>query len=97
MLLAANQVGRAKARSVTPMISAASHHVIFFAVAFNSTSCNFIIRSVSIAEYCFVVSNHKLPPPFFQSGQLMCEFDRTDHILATRNEFGACGGLSSLI
>jgi len=30
-----------------------------------------------------VVSNHKLPPPFFQSGQLMCEFHRTDHILAT--------------
>jgi hypothetical protein len=35
------------------MISAASRQVIFFAIAFNNTSCNFIIRSVSAAEYCF--------------------------------------------
>jgi hypothetical protein len=33
------------------MISAAYHQVIFFAIAFNSTSCNFIIRSVSAAVY----------------------------------------------
>ncbi len=38
--------------SITPMISAASHQVIFFAMAFNGTSCNFIIRSVSAAGYC---------------------------------------------
>jgi len=34
------------------MISAADHQLIFFAIAFNSTSCSFIIRSVSAAEYC---------------------------------------------
>jgi hypothetical protein len=33
------------------MISAAAHQVIFFAIAFNSTSCNFIIRSDSAAVY----------------------------------------------
>ena len=65
------------------MISAASHQVIFFAIAFNSTSCSFIIRSVSAAEYCCEVSTLQLPPPLFQSGQFMCEFHRTDHILAT--------------
>jgi hypothetical protein len=65
------------------MISAASHQVIFLAIAFNSTSCSFIIRSVSAAEYCGVVFNHQLPPPLFQSGHFMCEFHRTDHILAT--------------
>ena len=43
---------RRMVRSVTPMISAASHHRIFLAIAFNNTSCNFIIRSVSAAEYC---------------------------------------------
>src|SRR6516225_9431783 len=70
-------------RSVTPMISAASHQVIFLAIAFNNTSCSFIIRSVSAAEYCPVVFNPQLPPPLFQSGHFMCEFHRTDHILAT--------------
>ena len=65
------------------MISAASHQVIFFAIAFNSTSCSFIIRSVSAAEYCFEVFNLQHPPPLFQSGQFMCEFHRTFHILAT--------------
>src|SRR5215467_3046315 len=70
-------------RSVTPMISAASHQVSFLAIAFNNTSCNFIIRSVSAAEYCFEVFNLQLPPPLFQSGQFMCELDRTDHILTT--------------
>jgi hypothetical protein len=33
------------------MISAACHQVIFFAIAFSSTSCSFIIRSISAAEY----------------------------------------------
>lgn|GEM_PF-5025829 len=33
------------------MIYAASHHVIFFAIAFDNTSCSFIIRSVSEAAY----------------------------------------------
>ena len=34
------------------MSSAASYQVIFFAIAFNSTSCSFIIRSISAAKYC---------------------------------------------
>jgi hypothetical protein len=60
------------------MISAAAHQVIFFAIAFNSTSCSFIIRSVSAAEYRPEVFNLQLPPPLSQSGQFMCEFNRTD-------------------
>ena len=52
---------------VTPMISAASHQVIFLAIAFNNTSCSFIIRSVSAAEYCRMVFNHQLPPPLSQA------------------------------
>ncbi len=71
-------------RSVTPMISAASHQVIFLAIAFNSTSCSFIIRSISAAEYCSGLVNHPASPAALQSGQIMCELDRTDHILATR-------------
>jgi hypothetical protein len=34
-------------RGVTPMISAAITQLIFFAIAFNSTSCSFIVRSIS--------------------------------------------------
>src|ERR1700716_580342 len=65
------------------MISAASHQLIFLAIAFNSTSCNFIIRSVSAAEYCWGAFPLQLLPPLFQTGQFTCEFNRTDHILAT--------------
>jgi hypothetical protein len=32
------------------MISAAAHQLIFLAIAFNNTSCTFIIRSSSAAE-----------------------------------------------
>ena len=39
-----------------PRISAADHHVIFLAIAFSKTSCTFIIRSISAAEYCWVSS-----------------------------------------
>lgn len=37
-------------RGVTPMISAAVTRLIFLAIAFNSTSCNFIIRAIPAAE-----------------------------------------------
>ena len=43
------------------MTSAASHQVIFFAMAFSSTSCSFIIRSTSAAEYRSRLSNLKRP------------------------------------
>src|SRR5215472_5457394 len=72
-------------RSVTPMISAASHQVIFFALAFNNTSCIFIIRSTSAAGYRFAFSNHSASPLPPQSGQITCELDRTDHILTTKH------------
>jgi len=36
-------------RSVTPAISAASSQLIFFAIAFRITSCNFIARSIAAA------------------------------------------------
>src|SRR5262249_1134648 len=66
------------------MISAASHQLIFFAMAFNSPSCILIIRSTSAAGYRFGFSNHSASPvPLPQSGQITCEFDRTDHILTT--------------
>jgi hypothetical protein len=56
------------------MISAAANQLIFFAIAFNSTSCTFIIRSISAAEYCRPDSSTLQAPvsaPFFQSGQIM--------------------------
>jgi hypothetical protein len=34
-------------RSLIPSISAACHHVIFFAIACNITSCTFIARSIA--------------------------------------------------
>jgi hypothetical protein len=45
------------------MISAAFHQRIFPAIVFKSTSCNFIIRSISAAEYSWLVSTLQLPPP----------------------------------
>jgi hypothetical protein len=60
------------------MISAASHHLIFFAMAFNSTSCSFIIRSTSAVGLRLGLSNPQASPPLFQSGQIMCELDRTN-------------------
>jgi hypothetical protein len=40
----------ASAGSLIPMISAACHHVIFFAKARNMTSCTFIARSMAVFE-----------------------------------------------
>jgi hypothetical protein len=56
------------------MISAAAPQLIFFAIAFNNTSCSFIIRSISAAEYCRTLST---PQPS-QSPKIS---DRTDHAL----------------
>src|SRR5579859_4315161 len=65
------------------MISAASHQVIFLAMALSNTSCSFIIRSISAAVYGCRVSNLPASTPLFQSGQITCDEDRTDHMLAT--------------
>jgi hypothetical protein len=46
-----------------PMISAASHHVSFLAIAFNSTSCSFI---VSFRQGCVVsvgIPDRHIPAP----------------------------------
>jgi hypothetical protein len=53
------------------MISAASHQVIFFAMAFSSTSCSFIIRSISAAVYCLGV---------FNPSSVAAAAKRTDHV-----------------
>jgi hypothetical protein len=56
------------------MISAAATQLIFFAIAFNSTSCTFIIRSISPAEYCRPdLSTFQAPASaaVSQSGQIM--------------------------
>src|ERR1700676_4690769 len=59
-------------RSQTPMISAASSQLIFFAIAFKITSCSFIIRSTAVA----------LTDPGFIKPQHRCHFvKRTDHYL----------------
>jgi len=51
-------------RQLIPMISAASAQLILLAIAFNSTSCSFIIRSTSGAEYCrLVFHSPSLPTP----------------------------------
>src|SRR5512140_66086 len=60
-------------RSVTPMISAASHQVIFLAIAFNSTSFSLNIRSTSAAVYWH--SGSTLPACTGQYPK------RTDHVL----------------
>jgi hypothetical protein len=61
---------------------AAAHQVIFFAIAFNSTSCNAI--SAPLPPRLLLRGVHLwLPPPLFQSGQLIREFNRTDPTLAT--------------
>ena len=55
------------------MISAAAHQVIFFAIAFNSTSCIFIIRSIVDAEYVRLEFTLQpcAPATLFQSGHIM--------------------------
>src|SRR5579872_2872147 len=58
-------------RSVTPKISAASHHFNLPAIARRITSCTFIIRSISAAEIAGLVgSTSQHHPPL-----------RTDHVL----------------
>ena len=59
-------------RSVTPMISVAAHHVIFFAIAFNNMSCSFIIRSTSAAGHCLGCFTHPASPA--------ARLERTDHV-----------------
>jgi hypothetical protein len=58
---------------LTPTISAASHKVSFLAMAFNNTSCSFIIRSISVAEYVRPESTFQalVSAAGFQSGQIM--------------------------
>jgi len=57
-------------RSVTPAISAASSQLIFFAIAFRITSCNFIVRSIAAAltDPEFVNPQHRR----HLSGQITC-------------------------
>ena len=54
-------------------------------MARSNTSCTFIIRFIS--ELVYVRLDSKSQPdnqaPLFQSGQLMCESQRSTHILAT--------------
>jgi len=47
---------------------------------FNNTSCTFIIRSISAAEYCWVRPLPASPAPT-KADQITCELDRTTHIL----------------
>ena len=56
------------------MISAAAHQVIFYAIAFNNTSCSFNIRSISEAVYAGLESTPqpRVPASVFQSGQITC-------------------------
>jgi hypothetical protein len=61
-------------RSLMPMISAAAHQVIFFAIAFNYTPCSFISRSTPKRNTSDWGSLPSLAPsaPFLQSGQIAC-------------------------
>jgi hypothetical protein len=58
------------------MISAASSQLIFFAIAFKITSCNFIIRSTVLVLIDPGSSSTQLGGPFCQSGQITNSFDR---------------------
>jgi hypothetical protein len=49
------------------------------------TSCSFIIRAISTAGIgAYSVSKHQFTSPLLQSGQLMCQSDRTNHVLTKR-------------
>lgn len=50
-------------RTLIPAISAASIHFSFLAIAFNITSCSFIIRSVSRAGIRWLGSTSPNYPP----------------------------------
>jgi hypothetical protein len=62
---------RRMVRSHTPAISAAASQVIFFAIAFKITSCNFIIRSTSAAlnDPGFIKPQHR---PRFAKADRSC-------------------------
>jgi hypothetical protein len=65
-------------RSHTPTISAAAHQVIFFAIAFNNTSCTFIIRSISEAEYRWASSTtQRYPPPLLRTHHVLTRPDNS--------------------
>src|ERR1700692_1095409 len=70
-------------RSVTPTTSAASHHFSLPAIAFSITSCTFITRSISAAGQAWLLCSTTPSITRRQSGQLTCQFDRTDHMLLT--------------
>src|SRR5258708_12507122 len=64
------------------MISAACHHVIFFARARKITSCTFIVRSIAACVYENMPSMLSYPRRL-QSGQITCYLNRTYHVLTT--------------
>src|SRR5580692_11561130 len=60
------------------MISAAAHQVIFFAIAFSNTSCTFIIRSISAAEYRWASSTPQpYPPPLLRTHHVLIRPDNS--------------------
>ena len=76
-------------RSVTPAISAASNQLIFLAIAFKITSCNFIIRSMLRRLSILGLSNSSIAAAWL-SGQITYSFDRTNHILTTLTHHPHC-------
>src|ERR1035441_4993022 len=67
------------------MISAACHHVIFFASARKITSCTFIVRSIAACVYENMPSMLSYPRRL-QSGHFTCYLIRTYHVLTTRTK-----------
>src|ERR1700730_645932 len=70
-------------RSVTPIISAASHHFRLPAIALKITCCTFIIRSTSAAVTCWFIPP-ALPTAFSK---------RTDHVLIRPDKSHATNSL----
>jgi len=64
-----------QARLEIPMISAACHHTIRFAIARKMTSCTFIARSQAASEYLRIL------PPTRQNARPPHRLQRTDHVL----------------
>jgi len=64
------------------MISAACHHVIFFAIALRITSCTFIARSTAALGYASMprMVTHPRRP---LGGHITCYLNRTYHVLTT--------------
>ena len=68
---------------ITTNSAASSHHLIFFALARNNASCNFIARSIAVISDRPPYSRARLHPRRPKSGHFTCYKHRTYYVLTT--------------